>query len=269
MRHRAPPSPWILLLCAITVLVPVRAARAGPEVSTAPVCSVVDRDDEFDVRILVNAEAETISTFQVVIRFDPDVIEWLGADEGSLYVNSGYTTWFVSEEESTGVWEVWDVVFPGGSFVVAPGELTTIRFRALADGYSDLEFLTAEVCDIERYPLENLAARDGAVCVGDVSTGVGSGRPPPERIRLVGPVPNPAREGTRLFFSPAPAGGVGPFRYAVFDARGRAVASGTGAGRSFSWDGRNGRGERAAPGVYFIRLLAAGESFTRRMVLIR
>jgi len=38
---------------------------------------------------------------------------------------------------------------------------------------------------------------------------------------------------------------------------------------SVDWDGRTGRGEEAASGVYFCRLRRGGESDTERVVLIR
>jgi hypothetical protein len=35
------------------------------------------------------------------------------------------------------------------------------------------------------------------------------------------------------------------------------------------WDGLNERGTRAATGVYFARLIAGSETFTRKMVLLK
>jgi len=269
MRSRAARPGTVFLVWMIACLAPALSAASGSAVRIVPTCTIVDPGEEFDLPVIVSAEAGTISTFQVVFRFDPDVIECLGADEGSLYVNSGYTTWFVAEEESSGVWEVWDVIFPGGSYVVAPGELTVLRFRAVQDGYSDIVFLTAEICDIERYPLEDVETVGAYVCVGDAATGAGSGRPPSGERRLIGPYPNPTRGSTRLAFAPPAAGRDGACRFTVHDARGRMVASGAGPGGSVLWDGRNRRGGRAAPGIYFIRLVAPEGTFTRRVTLIR
>jgi hypothetical protein len=35
-----------------------------------------------------------------------------------------------------------------------------------------------------------------------------------------------------------------------------------------AWDGRDGSGKRAAAGVYFLRAEAAGETLTRKLILL-
>jgi len=35
------------------------------------------------------------------------------------------------------------------------------------------------------------------------------------------------------------------------------------------WDGRNGAGDRVAPGIYFCRLQAGGDAQTQRLVVVR
>ncbi len=77
---------------------------------------------------------------------------------------------------------------------------------------------------------------------------------------LHAPHPNPFRASTVVRFDLASSGNV---VMNVFDAAGRAVRSiavdGLEAGRhSLAWDGRTDRGERVAPGVYFVRLTSAG-----------
>ena len=45
--------------------------------------------------------------------------------------------------------------------------------------------------------------------------------------------------------------------------------SGTGMDYTVPWDGRDDKGNPVASGVYFYRLRAAGQQFTKKMVLIR
>ena len=84
------------------------------------------------------------------------------------------------------------------------------------------------------------------------------------------PGPNPARSTARFTVTmPAP----GDLRLDVFDAAGRlvrALASGSReAGmQTLAWDLRDGSGRRVAPGLYLARCAAAGESVTRRVVVI-
>jgi flagellar hook assembly protein FlgD len=84
----------------------------------------------------------------------------------------------------------------------------------------------------------------------------------------------------------APNLGTGPFRVDfglpaagraavdVYDAGGRrvrALAEGpVGSGRhSLLWDGRDGAGTTASPGVYFVRLRSGGRDAVRRLALVR
>jgi flagellar hook assembly protein FlgD len=60
----------------------------------------------------------------------------------------------------------------------------------------------------------------------------------------------------------------------VYDAAGKKVATLVDgprrAGKSVvRWDGRNGEGNRLASGVYFYRLRVAGDTITRKMVLLK
>ena len=84
---------------------------------------------------------------------------------------------------------------------------------------------------------------------------------------LASPAPNPFTASTRVAFMLAREGLVA---LRVFDVRGRAVrvlsdgvqASGL---HALAWDGRDERGVPAPAGIYFVRLEAAGQSFTRRV----
>lgn len=93
----------------------------------------------------------------------------------------------------------------------------------------------------------------------------------PGRSGLLAVRPNPARRGVAVQFTLAAAGVV---RCTVHDVRGARVATvrearlaaGT---YSWRWDGRDGRGARVAPGIYFVVLRTPGGSDTGKLVLTR
>ena len=102
-------------------------------------------------------------------------------------------------------------------------------------------------------------------------TGVLAGAVPPARFGIASIFPNPSRETTTIAFDVASKG---PAQLAVFDVLGRHVATvreGTlELGRhDASWDGRDGAGRMAAPGVYFVKLRAAGIEASRKVVRVR
>jgi hypothetical protein len=83
--------------------------------------------------------------------------------------------------------------------------------------------------------------------------------------------PNPFNPVTWIEFTIPRTGQVSLVIFDVSGKRVRDLLEGTlPAGRhEFAWDGRGEDGSAAAAGVYFYRLRAAGESLTRKMVLLR
>jgi hypothetical protein len=255
----------------LLLLVPARAP-AVPTISIEPSLITVAAMEVFDLQIAVDAEADTFSNFDVVVRFDPGRIELVTVLEGSLYVNSGHSTWFVFEEESTGVWEVFDVIFPAGSFLVAPGELARLRLRALADGCSSIEFLSAALKDIDRLPIEPLATRGGLVRIGNFSA-VPEAEGASGRFALGFPYPNPTRGSIRIEATVPRGAFVEPPPVGVFDLAGRLIGEARIAARGdplvYFWDGRERAGVHASPGVYFARSIGGPSSVSRRIVIVR
>ncbi|MFH1681420.1 MAG: hypothetical protein ABIH26_12370 [Candidatus Eisenbacteria bacterium] len=260
----------VLVLFLVSVL---RASAWGaPTISIEPAVLTVDPSDLFGLRIMVDAEADTFSNFDVVVRIDPGRVEFVEALEGSLYVNSGYNTWFEFEEESTGVWEVFDVIFPAGSFLVAPGELARLRLRALADGCSAIEFLSVALKDIDRLPIEPVETENGLVRIGSFSA-VPDAETAQGRGGLGAPYPNPTRGPVRIaWFSPTEVFFPPPF-VGVYDLRGRIVGEAeiVSPGRPswFFWNGRDLSGVEVPAGVYFFRARCGLSSAARRIVILR
>jgi hypothetical protein len=102
------------------------------------------------------------------------------------------------------------------------------------------------------------------------STSSLAGREPPLGASLAPPHPNPTRGEAWIELQ---AGGAGDLRLAILDAAGRRVRTllsgphGPGA-RRVRWDGRDDRGARVAPGIYFVRLEAEGRVHGARLVLV-
>jgi hypothetical protein len=103
----------------------------------------------------------------------------------------------------------------------------------------------------------------------DVAAEEGIGRP--GGLHLAQNHPNPFNPSTTLSYSLPSAGYV---RLSVYDGRGRQVALLVDQEQSVGehvveWDGRDKTGERVASGVYFVRLSAAGDVRSRKIVLAK
>jgi flagellar hook assembly protein FlgD len=93
-----------------------------------------------------------------------------------------------------------------------------------------------------------------------------------ETTLLDPPYPNPFNPRTTIRYRLSRAARVD---LAIFDVAGRRVRvlesdRQRGAGlRTVTWNGRDDRGRVVASGVYFVRLRVDGESYSRRLVLLK
>ena len=98
----------------------------------------------------------------------------------------------------------------------------------------------------------------------------GAGAP---SLRLGPGVPNPFRGATTLRWEVGPGAAGGRLRVEVCDLRGRVVRTLEDrplrpGGATVTWDGRDERGARLPAGVYLCRAAAAGETATRKLLLL-
>jgi len=110
---------------------------------------------------------------------------------------------------------------------------------------------------------------ESAPATASSTTGVGD--PVPATLAFGSIAPNPFRGAVTFAIDvPQDAGAVSLAVYDLAGRRVRMLADGTmTAGRyTLSWDGRSDAGDRIAPGVYLVRLMGAGRSFTRRVTMM-
>lgn len=104
----------------------------------------------------------------------------------------------------------------------------------------------------------------------EILSGVG-GRPAPSSVVLHPAFPNPFNPTTTLRYEITARSRV---TLSIFDVRGALVATlvdevQPAGPKSFVWNARDGRGEALASGVYLCRLVADGESQSRKLVLLK
>jgi hypothetical protein len=129
---------------------------------------------------------------------------------------------------------------------------STMQFRFVASDYGTQTLVEGGVDDlvIEGLQPGTLGLAEGSVAV-----------PAPVRLQVS---PNPFHEKTRIALPAVP----GLMRLKVYDVEGRLVrilADGV-AASSLEWDGRNAAGRAVAPGTYWLRLEAANETRSARLV---
>jgi hypothetical protein len=152
-----------------------------------------------------------------------------------------------------------DAVFLGGSGESADGILATVHFATLAPGDPGIRIESVDARDIENHAL-SLPVTVGAPLVVL-----------PRVTAMSLAAPNPFQGSTALAFDLAQTSRV---ELAIFSVDGRLVRTLVDGLREAGqyrpeWDGRDTRGSRAAPGVYYVRLLAGPNRFTRQVVLLQ
>ncbi|MCC6651906.1 MAG: putative Ig domain-containing protein [Candidatus Eisenbacteria bacterium] len=139
------------------------------------------------------------------------------------------------------------------------GEVARVRFRALREGDPGIRCGEVIARGAGNMPLDPaLLTRESRELA-------------PERTVLLAPAPNPARGAALVSFALARAGAVDLALYGVDGRHMATLARGAfDAGvHRVDWRGGGSGGGALAPGIYWLRLEAAGERFTRRLVLLR
>lgn len=111
---------------------------------------------------------------------------------------------------------------------------------------------------------------DYLLYVGAVSGAPEQGLAPPARPHLGPALPNPSSGTTAIHYTLAADG---PVRLTVYDVAGRRVRehldpSQTTGAHTWSWDGRDDSGRAMAPGLYVVRMEAAGQSVTLKVTRV-
>ncbi len=254
---------WVWATYVLIASLPVVAA-AGTHVYFEPSQTMLlAPGEECELSLRVGACDDSIAGYQLYMSFDPGVVELVSVEEGSLYVESGFPTFFTGEEEYPGFWHFFDTVFGEGSCVLPPGELLHLTFRAVDYGQTEAFMDTIKMSDIRRESLSVDSFENGWIFVVP-ATGVPGGNVVEPRIRRI--APNPFTGETRIQYS-VPASLAG-WMVEIFSASGRCVSvfdlpPGVLDGE-IKWDGRSREGHELPSSVYYVRLSGeAGESLSR------
>ena len=146
-----------------------------------------------------------------------------------------------------------------GTGISGSGDVARFRFKVLREGDAGLRIARVIARDAANRPLEP----------GGLSRSVVAAIP--ARTLLLAPSPNPARDAATLAFALARRSDAELAIFSVDGRRVRTLARGTRDAGAYhiTWKGDDDGGRDQAPGVYWARLQAAGQTYTRRIVFLR
>ena len=226
---------------------------AGREAFAVEAPSLVSPGEILTARLRL-AAAGRMQGFSVLLAWDPGVVR----PEGSTSAG-----WIESQMGA--------VLFPRPGTVDAallgrrrPGiegenEVASVTFRALREGDAAIRIERIFARDADNRPLDPEALERESRAAD------------PSRTLLLPPTPNPAPGAATLSFALARAGTARLSIYAVDGRCVRTLASGVRAAglHHIEWSGDDNARRPLPPGIYWVRLEAAGLRFTRRMALLR
>ena len=231
--------------------VPAARAASDHDELTVDAPTRVAAGGTFDVAVHMSGAGD-IQALSVALVWNAAIAEPIGVAAGDLLESQG-----------------------GVLFSPGPGRLDAALLGARTQGLAGEGTLAV-------WTFRALSAGDPAIGLADVDARdarnrrIALGEPGP---RLDTPAvtafervsPNPFAGSAALAFSLASPGDVSLTIYSVDGRRVRTLARGAfAAGRHQAvWDGADGSGRRAGPGLYFARLEYAGAVFTRSLVLMR
>jgi hypothetical protein len=114
--------------------IPIAHASTTATLSLSPTNTSVETGDEFSLSVLVDANDESLDTVRVDLSFDPDLVEVLSFDLGSLFPNLS-----PSNDIDNDAGTLSYGAFKFGTPVTSSGTLATVTFHALSEGTATID----------------------------------------------------------------------------------------------------------------------------------
>jgi hypothetical protein len=207
------------------------------------------------------------------IAFDSFLVELVSVEEGELFVESPFISFFSWELTAPDSASVFDCVLGYRSYILTPGEICRFVFKARQPGSCAVRFSSVKLWDIDRVETSVVADPSawifigGPVAAGTACAGDG----------YLKCYPNPFNPSTSLLLRLPPARDAEDqhrLSVVVYSASGRRVkllyAGPVGGTKSrFEWDGTDEYGDPVASGVYFAVVKTQQDLFRTKLVLVR
>ncbi len=156
--------PAVLCLVMITVaLLCPSGPRAEGRLAIVP-DTTITINHQFQVRIVVNDEIESLMGYDVTVSFDDSSLEIVAVGEGALPANSGFGTFFRWMNPGCGCDSVFVIGSILGETVDGPGALFTITFRAIRTGTTTIGVRRSDLRSGTNESLPHVV-EDAIVCI--------------------------------------------------------------------------------------------------------
>ena len=154
------------------VIYTLALALAGPTAARGAVLALVPDDLQpvpgSVLSIAVEIADLQVGCFSFSVDYDPAVLGYLGAEEGSLFANAPELTFFSDDFDAQGRPQPNDCILGFGTSVPGPGTIALLRFDVLDDVATTVSVRDAVLRDVDRIPVPDVA--DVGVEIGVTTT---------------------------------------------------------------------------------------------------
>ena len=242
-----------------------------PQFYFDPSVSVVGQTGTLAIPIIIHPGLQPVMGMEVIVDFDPSIVELLEVNPGDWFTDSGHPYYFYDYTPDEGP-PAGSIHFAAALLNASGTKVDTVavcEFRGLNLGGTALNFVDVDVRDPINTFLSYGFSLEDSIIVDDTATSVEVG--PPGAYRLYPCRPNPFNPHTSISFDLPVRNHV---RLRIYDIQGRSTATLIdetlpAGSHAVSWDGRNQSGVPLASGVYFYRIETGDFVKTERMVLLK
>jgi hypothetical protein len=256
--------------CPATEAETASSHSPSPAVSLDPQNIHLQPAESCTLQVMVSTP-DSLSCFNCVIAFDHTLLTLVSVDEGELFEEAPFLTFFSWDQPSPDTISVSDCVLGYRSCAVGPGELVRLVFRAEGTGLAGVRIGAMALWDIDRSTVDPVVDPAAWVVVGTpTGTRINAGS---AELRAY---PNPFNHATHIVFTIPLAEGteqhgvtVSIYTPAGEHVRTLDVRDDHSGESRFVWNGRDRRGQTVASGVYYAAVVTGRRTFTTRLVLLR
>ena len=262
----------VVLLLLLVCFAPT--ALAAVDLAILPSTVTVQPNEIFDVELTVTPAGSAFNGYDAVIGFDPAVLTFIqrprADQEGPLMTAACSNRFHVFSVAPSGDrLDLSHVLLCAGTSVTGPGVVYRLRFQAgPANGTTTISLDTGTAFYLAGLYVNPVFTHDAEIRIGGPSPVPGTPTTADPRLTAA---PNPFNPSTVISFEAATPTRA---RITIHNLRGERVAglldAEIPAGRNaVAWDGRDDGGRLMGSGVYTVRLELDGESFLRRVTLVK
>jgi hypothetical protein len=270
----------ILLLCSLHTagapdvlsVVPMEATAYKTTVSLSPRQSFIEPGALCTLQVFAQSAGDSLGCMECHITFDTMLVTLLAAQEGSLFEDSGISTFFRRDSTSVDTQSVVDCLLGYRTYFLPPGEMARFVFQGKQNGSCPVRITFLRLWDINRIEFVPVIDPSAWIFIG---TSTGMNPPPMERMQMMS-YPNPFSAATTISIPVSLAGDPpegGRVAVTVYNARGQKILTlfdgimSPGDNR-ISWNGVDSGGRTVPAGVYFAEARTKRTTYRTKLVLI-